>query len=257
MLLAVDVGNTNITFALIDKQGKITRKYSIPTWQPRRLTYEVNLRGCQGYVIDKIFIVSVVPKALRGVKRSLEKRFKNAKISVVGKDVKVPLKCLYNKREIGEDRLVTAFAARALYGLPVLIIDFGTAVTFDVVSKKGVYLGGLILPGIKMSLESLSERTAMLPKTYLKKTHLFIARDTASSIRSGMNFGYGALCEGLIALFRKKIGKNIKVVATGGDAPLISNYAPSIKKIDLDLSLKGLHLLDQVHAKYTYEPGPK
>ncbi|UCD55252.1 MAG: type III pantothenate kinase [Candidatus Omnitrophota bacterium] len=243
MLLAIDIGNTNITFALINKQGKITRKYSIPTAQSRRLTYEIGLRSCRGRVIDKIFIVSVVPKALKEVKRGLKRKFKNTGIFVVGKDVKVPLKSLYNKREIGQDRLVTAFAARSLYGLPVLIIDFGTAVTFDVVSKKGVYLGGLILPGIKMSLESLSEKTAMLPKIYLKKTHLFIGKDTTSSIRSGISYGYSAICEGLIDLFRKRIDKNIKVIATGGDAPLISRYTPSMKRIDLDISLKGLYLL--------------
>jgi type III pantothenate kinase len=237
MLLAIDIGNTNITLALIDKAGSIRRKYFVPTGDFR-------LPGL-AYTVDEIFIVSVVPGALREVKRNLKKKFKNAKISVIGRDVKVPLECLYDKRQIGQDRLVTAFAAGSLYGLPVLIIDFGTAVTFDAVSKKGVYLGGLILPGIKMSLESLSERTAMLPKTYLKKTSSLIGRDTTSSIRSGMIYGYSALCEGLAASFRKKIGKNIRVVATGGDAPLISKYAPSIKKIDPDLSLKGLYLLQK------------
>lgn len=245
MILAVDIGNTNITLAVITKKGSIKQRYQIPT-------HKLNLKPIikkAGKEIDKIFIVSVVPKALEKVKRSLKREFNGAKICVVGKNVKVPLSCAYNKKEIGQDRLVTAFAARLLYGLPILIIDFGTAVTFDFVSKKGTYLGGLILPGIKMSLESLSERTAMLPKTRLKKTHLFIGRDTRSSIRNGMIYGYSAICEGLVALFRKKINKNIKIIATGGDALLISRYTPSMKKVDLDLSLKGLYFLDSCHSR--------
>ena len=162
---------------------------------------------------------------------------------VVGENIKVPLTCEYNKRQIGQDRLVTAFAASVLYGLPIVIVDFGTAVTFDVVSRKKSYLGGLIVPGIKMSLESLFERTALLPKTYLKKTVSFIGKNTQSSISSGMTYGYAALCEGMIKIFRKKISKNIKVIATGGDATLISRFSPSIKNVDINLSLKGLYLV--------------
>jgi len=238
MLLAVDIGNTNINFALIDARGRIKRRYSTPTAKPRFLPLKA----------DKIIIVSVVPKALLKVKNALKKKFPRAGVLVAGRNAKVPLKCAYNKRQVGQDRLVTAFAAGALYGLPILIVDFGTAVTFDAVSKGGVYLGGLILPGIKMSLESLSERTAMLPRTYLKKTRSFIiGKDTVSSIRGGMAYGYGALCEGLINLFRKKLGRGMKIVATGGDAALISRYAPSMKKIDPDLSLKGLYLLSRIN----------
>lgn len=215
MKLLIDIGNTNINRALTGKKGNV----------------------------DKVVIVSVVPATLKKLKRSLKRKHKNAKILVVGENIKVPLKCRYNKRQVGQDRLVTAFAAKRLYGLPILIIDFGTAVTFDFVSHKGVYEGGLMLPGIKMSLDSLSERTAMLPKTYLKKTRSFIGRDTVSSIRNGMIYGYASACDGLVSRFRKKMGKNLKVVATGGDARLIAGYTRSLKKIDPNLSLKGLCLL--------------
>ena len=241
MVLGVDIGNTNVSFGLMDKNGKISRKCAIPTASSNLKLFSAGVKKR----VKKIIISSVVPSALARLKHRLKKNFKGAEIFVVGKNVKVPLKCAYARREIGQDRLVTAFAAGSFYGLPILIIDFGTAVTFDAVSKKGVYLGGLILPGIKMSLESLSERTAMLPKTYLKKTSSFIGRDTASSIRNGMIYGYGAICEGLISSFRKKVDKNIKVIATGGDAPLISRYAPSMRRIDLHLSLKGLYLLSE------------
>jgi len=244
MLLAVDIGNTNIDFALINKTGAISRRLSIST--DRFQLTRLNRVGWNKVKVEKILIVSVVPKTLGKVKAYLKKKFKGIKIIVVGRDLKAPLKCAYNKKEIGQDRLVTAFAAQSLYGLPILIIDFGTAVTFDVVSKKGVYLGGLILPGIKMSLESLSERTAMLPKTYLKKTSTFIGKNTAASIRNGMIYGYSSICEGLMGLFKKKIGKNLKVVATGGDASLISKYSPHMKKINPDLSLKGLYFLSRM-----------
>jgi len=241
MILAVDIGNTNIDLALIRENGKIAAKLRCRATVPDFRSVAAGVKE----KIETIIIVSVVPSLTPKVRESLRNRFKRAKIHVVGKDIKVPLKCAYNKKQIGQDRLVTAFAAKMFYGLPVVIIDFGTAVTFDTVTKSGVYAGGLIIPGIKMSLESLSERTAMLPLTYLKDVRSFVGRDTKSSIRSGLLYGYAALCDGLIKLFRKKIGKNIKVIATGGDAPLISRHTSSMKKIDPDLSLKGLYLLSR------------
>lgn len=244
MLMAIDIGNTNVNFALMEKRGKIKRKFTVPTQKMNLGPVFKKIR--KRNKIDKIVIVSVAPKTLAKVERIVRKNFHGVKVLVVGRNIKAPLKCEYNKREIGQDRLITAFAAGSIYGLPILIIDFGTAVTFDVVSKRGVYLGGLILPGIKMSLESLSERTAMLPKTYLKKTRSFIGKDTHSSIRGGMIYGYASLCEGMISLFKKKIDKNIKVIATGGDAALISRYTRSMKRIDPNLSLKGLYLLSHV-----------
>ncbi|MBL7156673.1 MAG: type III pantothenate kinase [Candidatus Omnitrophica bacterium] len=244
MLLAVDIGNTNINFGLISKSGRIARRHSQPT-KKLNLSRIINIIK-KDKTIDAIYMVSVVPGLTKGIKKKLKRSFKNAKIFVIGSNLKVPIKCEYKKREIGQDRLITAFAAKSLYGLPILIIDFGTAVTFDVVSKKSAYLGGLIVPGIKMSLDSLSEGTALLPKTYLKKTRSLIGKNTTTSIRGGMIYGYSALCEGLIAQFRNKLGRNIKIVATGGDAPLISRYTPSMKKVDLDLSLKGLYLLSKV-----------
>ena len=240
MILAIDIGNTNITFALMDKNGRIRRKHKTPTSKPVFNSVPENSRN-----LEKIIVVSVVPSALRELKKILKKRFKKTKILVVGENVKVPLVCEYNKSQIGQDRLVTAYAAAKLCGPPVLIIDFGTAVTFDAVSKSGVYIGGLIVPGIKMSLDSLSERTALLPKTYLKRTNSFIGKNTESSIRNGMIYGYAALCEGMIRLFRKKVSKDIKVIATGGDAALISQFSPSMRKIDANLSLKGLYLLSR------------
>jgi len=241
MTLAVDIGNSNITLALMDERRRIVKTYLVPTAKP--FLGKIAARIKKRHKVDTVIMVSVVPRVLGKVRADAKKLFSSATIYVVGEDIKVPLKCEYNRKEIGQDRLVTALAAKSLYGLPILIIDFGTAVTFDAVSSKGVYLGGLILPGIKMSLESLSERTAMLPKTFLKETRSFIGRNTASSIRSGMIYGYASLCDGLISLFRKKVNRRIKVVATGGDAPLIRKHINSSLTIDQSLSLKGLSIL--------------
>ncbi|MBN1354521.1 MAG: type III pantothenate kinase [Candidatus Omnitrophica bacterium] len=250
MLLAVDVGNTNVTFAVINEKGKILRKRKLPTCAclGRSLYKGKIIRHSRD--LHTIIVVSVVPEALKNLKRYLKKRFKESRIITVGEDVKIPLRCRYNKSEIGQDRLITAFAAKSLYGLPVLIIDFGTAVTFDAVSEKGVYAGGLILPGIKMSLDSLSERTAMLPRAYLRNTNSFIGRNTRTSIRNGIIYGYSSICEGLIKLFKKKFDRKISVVATGGDAYLISRYSASVRNVEPDLSLKGLYLLSRVLKLY-------
>ena len=217
MLLAIDIGNTNITVGLFREKGH-----------------------------GKILIVSVSPKRLKQVLKLIRKR-KLPKPYIIGKDIMVPLKSKYNKKQIGQDRLVTAYAAAKLYGRPVLIIDFGTAVTFDIVSKRNEYLGGLILPGIKMSLESLHNKTALLPYVELKKAKGLIGRSTEDSIRLGMIYGYASLCEGLIRRFKKKF-PSLKVVATGGDAGLISQHTEFINNIDNNLSLKGLLFLSHLLA---------
>jgi type III pantothenate kinase len=240
MILTIDIGNTNINFALINKNGKIVKKLTTPSQS------NSNIKKILSRIknIDLIIIVSVAPRTLTVVKKYVKNIFKKAKVSIVGNNIFVPLKCEYDKKEIGQDRLVTAFAAKKIYGEPALVIDFGTAVTFDAVEGDS-YLGGLILPGIKMSLESLHNRTSMLPKTYLTKVNSFIGKNTKSSIRGGMVYGYGAICDGLIKKFKKKIGKNLKIVATGGDAYLISLYTKSLKIINPDLSHKGLFFLSQ------------
>jgi len=241
MILAIDIGNTNTIFALVTRKGVIKRRWSILT---NKLTDDTNA----GYLkvqadISATYIVSVVPYLSRVVKKKVRKKSTKKKVFIIGKDIKVPLKNFYNRKQIGQDRLIIAYAASFFYGKPALIIDFGTAMTFDYLSQKGEYLGGLILPGIKMSLDSLHERTALLPKTHLKKTSSFIGKNTVQSIRNGMIYGYGAICDGLIKAFRKRMGKKLHVVATGGDAALITGYAKESIKLDNDLSLKGLYLI--------------
>jgi type III pantothenate kinase len=248
MLLAVDIGNTNISLGLF-KGKRLTGQCSIPTKAAFNLRAHCesqfpSLRGAKRRGnLKKIIIVSVVPGIATRFTKTAKKVFKNARVSIVGKDLKVPLKNQYNKSQIGQDRLVTAYAATKLFGTPCLIVDFGTAVTFDAVSARNVYLGGLILPGIKMSLASLYSGTSLLPKVVLKKAQGFIGKNTKQSIVNGMVYGYGSVCDGLVAHFRKQLGKKLQIVATGGDARLISKYTSSIKKINPSLSLQGLAFL--------------
>jgi type III pantothenate kinase len=156
----------------------------------------------------------------------------------------VPIKNLYRKPyQVGQDRLVNAYAGLKLYGAPLIVVDFGTAVTFDVVSRNNEYLGGMILPGLGISLDVLADRAALLPNIKLDKPKEFIGRDTKNSMLSGIVYGFAALTDYLAARIKNKIGKNAKVIGTGGDIGLASKYCEGINKIDKDLIQKGLNLI--------------
>ena len=239
-ILAIDIGNTNITVGLF-KGSRLVKKYKIST-RSRFLGFQR---------ADEAVISSVVPNALPRVLTAL-KRSGIRKIRIAGRHIKVPIRNMYTvKVQVGQDRLVNAFAARSLYGAPCVIIDFGTAVTFDCVSKRGEYLGGLILPGIEMSLQGLYDRTALLPNVKLKASSSIIGKDTVSSIRGGILFGLGATADGLVSRYRKILGTSLKVIATGGNAALVKKYTKSIRIIDEDLTLKGLFLIS-CEKKYQF-----
>jgi type III pantothenate kinase len=248
IMLAVDIGNTNIAVGLF-KGVKLVRKIKIPTnsyyLHGRHLSGICNLAGLKrGDALD-IVISSVVPLALSRLIVAFNKITK-CNISVIGRDKTVPIKNLYRiKSEVGQDRLVNAFAAKTLYGTPSVIIDFGTAVTFDVLSGKGEYLGGLIFPGIEMSLSGLHKKTALLPKVELRPALSIIGRDTVNSMRGGILFGLGAMCDALAVKYRKMLGKKTRIIATGGNASLIKRYSKSIQIVDEDLTLKGLKLIGE------------
>jgi type III pantothenate kinase len=257
-LLAIDIGNTNIT-AGIFKGAKLLGKAKIPTHAyssyTRRIKALINvihnrsrapLRVPYGYEIEAV-ISSVVPLALARLVVELRRMSGTVKITIIGRDLKVPVRNMYRvKNEVGHDRLVNAFAAKAIYGTPAVIIDFGTAITFDIISKRGDYLGGLILPGIELSLSGLYRNTALLPRVELKTASSIIGKDTVNSMRGGILFGFGAMCDGLVAQYKKILGRSTKIIATGGNSPLIKRYAKSIKIVDEDLTLKGLRLIAKV-----------
>ncbi|MBM3244765.1 MAG: type III pantothenate kinase [Candidatus Omnitrophica bacterium] len=239
MFLAVDIGNTNMTFGLI-KDSRIIRKFDIPTAKYTLAKLSVLLKGKK---TDSAIICSVVPDAAKSLSRGLLKLVRGP-IYITGKNIAVPVKSLYRKpSQLGLDRLVNAYAGIKLYKTPLIIIDFGTAVSFDIVDARARYLGGMILPGPGISLESLSDKTALLPKIKLKMPKEFIGRDTESCIISGIVFGFACLTDGLCRKIKNKIGNNALVIATGGCAPLIKRYCRQIDKLEPDLTLKGLMLI--------------
>ena len=246
-LLAIDIGNTNITVGLF-KGKKLSGKTKIPTF-----SYSAYIRRMKAMIrecrlgaddIGEAIISSVVPLALARLIVGLRRMSPVITITILGRDKIVPIKNLYRiKSEVGQDRLVDAYAAKTIYGAPAVVIDFGTAITFDIISKKGDYLGGLILPGIELSLSGLYKRTALLPKVELKEAASIIGRDTVNSMRGGILFGFGAMSDGLVSRYKEILGKSAKIIATGGNSKLIKKYAKSIQVVDEDLTLKGLRLI--------------
>ena len=193
--------------------------------------------------VSSVIISSVAPLALSRFLCELRGLF-SCPVSITGRDITVPIKNMYRiKSEVGQDRLVNAYAAKMIYGYPAVVVDFGTAVTFDVISGSGEYLGGLIFPGIDMSLSGLYRNTALLPYVELKAVSSLIGRDTVSSIRGGILFGFGAMCDGIIGRYVKILGKRTVTVMTGGNARLIKRYSKSIRNLDEDITLKGLYLV--------------
>jgi len=238
MLLTIDIGNTNISFGIF-KGKRLLEKFDIPTkaYSAAKLKKALDKTD-----IEDAVICSVVPKVAAYVGRDI-KRLLGKRPLYIGKEIKVPIKNLYRKpAQVGQDRLVNAYAGVVLYGAPVIIVDFGTAVTFDAVSRNKEYLGGMILPGLKISLEALAERTALLPKIKLSAPKEFIGRDTKSSINSGIVYGFAALSDDLITRIRGKIGGKAAIIATGGNAALIRKYCRRVNRIDRNLTLKGLYL---------------
>lgn len=240
MLLAIDVGNTNINLGIF-KAGSLLKRYIIPT---NSRDYGPYLRKI--YATNKIkdaVICSVVSEATDRFSKSIL-RLGSKRPYIIGKDLKVAIKNLYkNKKQLGMDRLVNAYAAVRFYGAPLIIVDFGTAITFDVVSKKKEYLGGMILPGLGISLEALWQKTALLPRVKLGKPKDFIGKDTKTGILSGLLYGFGSLTDDLSERIKKVIGRSAKVIITGGNTDLIKGFCRGIDAVNKDLTLKGINLI--------------
>lgn len=248
--LSIDIGNTTISFGVFRK-NKLALNFKLPTHKKQRSFYKQGiLRFFKKTKIkkedfDRIIVCSVVPKKTQALKALLFEIFQK-KILLVNRDLKVPIKNKYNKpNQVGQDRLVGAYAALRIYGPGVIIVDFGTAITFDVVSKKREYLGGLIFPGLDLSLDVLSLGTALLPRIRLKRPNALIGKDTIGSINSGIVFGMAGVCDKLIEKLEKRF-KGYKVIATGGNADFIKQYSEKIGIIRPFLVLEGLNLLSSV-----------
>ncbi len=240
MLLAIDIGNTSINLGLF-KENRLAARFLIPTASKTFLP-QLKKIFARNKIKDAI-ICSVVPKAAKIIEGEV-KNLLGKQPLVLGRGITVPIKNLYkNPCQVGQDRLVAAFAASKIYGFPVVVVDFGTATTFDVVSKNGAYLGGVIFPGIGMSADALHERTALLPKVRFKKPGRVIGKNTQESILSGLFYGFGSLVDGLIARISQQLPSKIPVVFTGGFAKAVKPHSRLVYKVDAYLVLKGLQLI--------------
>lgn len=240
MLLAVDIGNTNISLGIFTGQ-KLKKQFDIATQAYKLKDLAKRLRLVPK--ISAVIICSVVPKLTRTIQLDI-KLLTGKNPCIIGKDLIVPIENRYHlPRQVGQDRLINAYAASHLYGCPLVAIDSGTAITFDVISKKGAYLGGLIFPGMNISLAALKEKTALLPQVKLELPHALIGRDTKNSILSGVVFGTAALAGELASKIKKQLGKNTRIIGTGGNIALIKKYSGLEIKIDPNLTLTGLNLI--------------
>jgi type III pantothenate kinase len=237
MLLTIDIGNTNINLGLF-RGNRLSSRFSIPTKKGQY--YSKFKKIFSKNRIEDAVICSVVPDMTRLLARDIKKLL-GRRPYIIGKDILVPIKNLYRKpRQVGQDRLVNAYAGVKLFGAPLIVVDFGTAITFDVISKNKEYLGGMILPGLEISLDALYQRTALLPKIKLDRPKEFIGKDTQNSMLSGVVYGFAALTDDLALRIKNRVGKNARVIGTGGNINLIARFCRQLDKIDRDLTLKGL-----------------
>lgn len=242
-VLTIDIGNTSTNFGLF--QGRrLVKEWRLPTKALRRPTQKRQLlRGVQPGELRGAILCSVVPWATRTLKRRLNS-LRVSPLYRVGQNIRCPIPNRYRRpREVGQDRLVNAYACLRLYGAPAIICDFGTAITVDLLSKKGEYLGGIICPGIGISLEALAEKTALLPKVSLKPPRQLLGRETRETILSGVFFGFASLCDGLVERLRERYGSKIQSVLTGGYSDIISTYCKKISYRNRLLTLQGLNTL--------------
>lgn len=252
MILAVDVGNTNVVFALVDK-GEIRARWRIAT-DPRRTAdqYSVwlhqllELEGFSRANVEGVIIGTVVPRALHNLVVLSEKYFQ-VKPVIAGQGAALwPLHLDVDEpHNVGADRALNAVAAHAKHSGDLLIVDFGTATTFDVVSATGAYTGGIIAPGINLSLDALVSAAAKLPRIAIEAppTDSVIGRTTESQMLIGIYWGYVAMIEGLTERIKREIGRPLTVVATGGLASLFDKHTEAFDVIEPDLTIQGLNLL--------------
>ena len=247
-LLAVDVGNTNTVLGLYE--GEALQRHWRLTTRRDATSDEIALfvRGLLGSDVPSgdrpdVIVASVVPSLKFPLRQAFRQLF-GAEPLFVEPGVKTGMPILYEvPQEVGADRIVNAVAAHARLGGPCIVVDFGTATTFDVVTAKGEYSGGVIVPGISISAEALFEKAARLWRVEIRRPEKVIGKTTSASIQSGLYFGYLSLVDGVIARIEKELGARPRVIATGGLAELFGGGSERIEEIDPLLTLTGLRLI--------------
>ncbi len=247
MLLAIEQGNTNTLFAVHDGTNWIAQWRSATESSRTADEYAVwlsqllSMHGLALKAIDGCIISSVVPQSIFNL-RNLSRRYLNAEPLVIGDaGVKLGMTArILKPSEAGADRLVNAIGAHMEYPGDLIVIDSGTATTFDVIAADGAFEGGIIAPGVNLSLQALHEAAAMLPRIAIQKPERVIGKDTVSNMQSGVFWGYIALIEGLVARIKDEWGKPMTVIGTGGVASLFEGATNSIDRFDPDLTIRGL-----------------
>ena len=252
--LCIDIGNTNTVFGVF-ADGRLVAQWRIAT-DYSRMPDEYGLiisglLGTEGIVardVSGIAICSVVPSLTSDFVK-LGKRYFAVEALVVGPEVKTGITVLYDDPgQVGADRIANAVSVKERFGGPACVVDFGTATTFDAIDRNGAYLGGAIAPGIVIAAEALFSRAARLSRVVLRSPAVAIGRNTEQSVQAGIVFGYVGLVEGLVARFRRELGDDMKVIATGGLADMVAAETSVIDVVDPSLTLDGLYRIFRLNA---------
>lgn len=257
MLLAIDSGNTNIVFAVFDEDGTVRGEWRSSADNERTadefgvwLSQLMQFDGIERSSINAAIVATVVPANLFSLKTLCRKYFDCDPLIVGDEGVELGIEVLVDQPgEVGADRLVNAVAAGETYGGPLIIVDFGTATTFDIIDGSGNYAGGIIAPGINLSLEALHMAAAKLPRVAIEKPERVIGKGTVKAMQSGIFWGYISMIEGMVRRVSDELGEELEVIATGGLAPLFSQWTDCIKGTDHDLTLRGLLAIHRLNKK--------
>jgi type III pantothenate kinase len=249
VLLAVDVGNTQTVFGLFDKE-RLVEHWRVATEDERTadelaalVARLLELRELGFDDVSAVCLSSTVPRLLRAYEE-LAERDLDAPILVLGPGTKTGIPILYDDpREVGPDRIANAVAARERYGAPCIVVDFGTSTNFDAVSDAGEYVGGVLAPGIEISMDALFARAARLQKIDFTEPSAVIGKTTTSALQSGLVYGFAGQVDGIVGRMRAELGDTAPVIATGGLAELIAPHSATIERVDPLLTLEGLRLI--------------
>ncbi len=254
MLLCIDVGNTNIVLGVFTGEELVadfrlhTDERSTGDELGLLITGLLTRRGITAADVDAVVVSNVVPILSRPIDEMSHHYFQMAPM-VIGPGIRTGMRILYeDPRQVGADRIVNAIAAFRRYGGPAVLVDFGTATTFDAISTQGDYLGGAIAPGLVISLDALVAHTAKLTRVDLVAPPVVIGRNTTASMQAGLVYGYVGLIEGVVGRMKKELGDSAKVIATGGLAELISSQTTAIDTVDQRLTLDGLRIIHDLNV---------